>query len=146
MWARSAKFQWNQKFEIGGAQAGGNLDRYVAQNILPGLGNRNLDVRPGYSNGGWYSLILPSPLEASIRPEFPAGTPIAERMPALAAEPGPGSSARSWRDVIVGMDLIDTITTNEFKGLEKGFVTLDAVEIRTFDRPTDETDFMGVPQ
>jgi hypothetical protein len=44
------------------------------------------------------------------------------------------------------MDLVDTISDGEFKNREKGLVTLDAVEIRTFNRPTDETDFMGVPQ
>ncbi|PKO17384.1 hypothetical protein CVU37_07755 [candidate division BRC1 bacterium HGW-BRC1-1] len=144
--ARSAKFQWNQKYEIGGAWAGGWDDQAVAHRILPGLGGYNEYSRPGCPHGGWYSLILSSPLEASIRPEFPAGTPIAERMPALSAQPGPGSNASSWRDVILGMDLVDTISDGEFKNREKGLVTLDAVEIRTFNRPTDETDFMGVPQ
>ncbi|MCX7719547.1 MAG: hypothetical protein N2111_14250 [Candidatus Sumerlaeaceae bacterium] len=137
--ARSAKFAWSQKFEVGGAWSTGAIGMYplnenntIAQQSLPGFGTLNPDRESGDLSGGWYSMVFHTPLSADIRPEFPPGTPISTRMPNLAGQPGPGVNAFSRRDVFLGIDLVDTISGGEGRYLEAGNVTVDRVEIRTY--------------
>ena len=137
--ARSVKFGWSQKLEIGGAWAtdGGqtyplNANNAIAQQALPGVGCRNPDQMVPGEPGGWYSMVVQTPLCPDIRPEFPLATPIEARMPNLAAQPGPGANAFSRRDLLLGMDLIDTLSAGAGRFLEQGNVTLDRVEVRVF--------------
>ena len=104
--------------------------------ILPGVGCQNPD-KDASEAGGWYTLVMHSPLDADIRPEFPAGTPLATRMPNLSAQPGPGVGSPSRRDLLVGFDVIDTLTFMGNHHLEQGLVTLDRVEIHAEDRVPD---------
>ena len=142
--ARSVKFAWSQKFEVGGAWAtdGGktyplNQNNSIAQQALPGTGTENPDTSGTETNGGWYTMIVQTPMSVDIRPEFPAGTPLAVRMPVLAAQPGPGENVPSRRDLLFGLDLVDTLSAGAGRYLEQGNVTLDRIEVRVFDLVPD---------
>ncbi len=141
--ARTVKFAWNQKFELSGAWATDasktyplNANNTIAQQALPGVGNQNPD-RTGNENGGWYSLILHTPLSPEVRAEFADGVPLATRMPNLAAQPGPGVNAFSRRDIQVGFDLLDSISFGQGAPLEQGNVTLDRIEVRAYNLVPD---------
>ena len=142
--ARSVKFAWSQKFEVGGAwatDAGGmyplNPNNSIAQQALPGIGTANPDTSGTEANGGWYTMMVHTPMSVDIRPEFAAGTPLAVRMPVLAAQPGPGEESASRRDLLFGMDLVDTLSAGAGRFLEQGNVTLDRIEVRVFDLVAD---------
>lgn len=139
--ARSIKFAWSQKLEIGGAWATGGTDlnpnNSIAQQALPGAGCQNPDKYTTDTAGGWYTMIVHTPMSPGIRPEYPDGTPLTTRMPNIAAQPGPGADAPSHRDLRVGCDLIDTISGGLNKDLEKGNYTLDRIEIRRYDLISD---------
>ena len=132
---RSVKFGWSQKFEIGGAWAAGMANNRVAWEALPGTGCQNPD-KIGSEAGGWYTLLFNTPLHADIRPEFPPGTPLSERMPNLTAQPGPGDPAPSRRDLRVGLDLLDTLSGG-IAVLEQGNLTCDRVEVRVYNTIPD---------
>jgi hypothetical protein len=141
---RSVKFAWSQKFEFGGAWAtdGGktyplNANNSIAQQTVPGLGTENPDRNPGETAGAWYTMMLHTPLSNDIRPEFPPATPIAVRMPFIAVQPGPGVNLPSRRDILFGMDLVDTLSNGLGKNLESGNVTIDRIEVREYDLVPD---------
>ena len=46
---------------------------------------------------------------------------------------GPGVTAASRRDLLFGMDLVDTLSAGAGRFLEQGNVTLDRIEVRVFD-------------
>jgi uncharacterized repeat protein (TIGR01451 family) len=141
--ARSLKFAYSQSLQIGGAWAIGTNplvgNAAIANQSLPGIGTLNPDRRVGQTNGGWYNLIIHSPLNRSIRPEFPPAVPLTTRMPLLTSQPGPGVNAGSFRDLRVGADLIDgvNILQGPNAALEQGNVTIDAIEIREFNQVPD---------
>ena len=142
--ARSVKFGWSQKFEVGGAWAtdGGktyplNANNSIAQQSLPGAGCQNPDQQTPGEDGGWYTMLMHTPMSADIRPEFPSGTPLATRMPNIAAQAGPGVNAFSRRDLLFGMDLVDSLSAGAGRFLEEGIVTLDRIEVRAYDRVPD---------
>jgi len=142
--ARSIKFAWSQKFEIGGAWGTGgaglyplNANNSMAQESLPGVGTQNPDKYTTDTQGGWYTLIMNTPMSSDIRPEFAPGTPIATRMPNISAQPGPGVNAPSRRDLFIGMDLVDSISGGAGKNLEEGQVSVDRVEVRVFPNVPD---------
>jgi hypothetical protein len=139
--ARSAKFGWSQKKEIGGAWATGssvlNENNSIAQQALPGIGTQNPDKYTTDTLGGWYTLIMHTPMSTDIRPEFAPGTPLAMRMPLMVAEPGPGSGSNSRRDIRLGFDLVDTLSGGTNKNLEEGHVTLDRIEVRSYSLVSD---------
>ncbi|MCX7718602.1 MAG: S8 family serine peptidase [Candidatus Sumerlaeaceae bacterium] len=142
--ARSIKFAWSQKLEIGGAWGTGGAGLYplnrnnaIAQESLPGIGTQNPDKYTTDTQGGWYTLIMNTPMSPDIRPEFPPGTPLSTSMPNIAAQPGPGVNTRSRRDIFLGLDLVDSISGGAGRNLEEGQVTLDRVEIRAFPNVPD---------
>ena len=142
--ARSVKFAWSQKFEVGGAWAtdGGktyplNQNNSIAQQSLPGIGTANPDTSGTETNGCWYTMVINTPMSTDIRPEYPPGTPLAVRMPVISAQPGPGVNATSRRDLLFGMDLVDTLSAGAGRFLEQGNVTLDRIEVRVFDLVPD---------
>ncbi|MCX7718286.1 MAG: family 43 glycosylhydrolase [Candidatus Sumerlaeaceae bacterium] len=134
--ARAAKFAWSQKCEIGGAQAAGTTNNTIAAQALPGVGCQNPE-RDGNEQGGWYNLLLMTPLDPQIRPEFPPGAPLTVRMPLLASQPGPTVPAPSRRDLLVGFDIVDTISGGVLRHVEAGHALIDRIEIRTFRRVAD---------
>ena len=141
---RTAKFGWSQKFELGGAWGTGgggtyplNANNSIAQQAVPGVGCENPDRATPGEAGGWYTMIVHTPLSIDIRPEWPTGTLITTRMPNLAAQPGPGVNAASRRDLLLGMDLVDTLSAGAGRFLERGNVTLDRIEVRVYDLVAD---------
>ena len=139
--ARTVKYNWTQKLEMGGAWAEGPQNNALAQQLLPGVGSLNPDNLNAdnsvIANGGWYTMLFNGPMSLEIRPEFPFGTPLSTRMPQLGTQPGPGVNAPSMRDIMLGLDLLDSITTNGNQNLEQGRVTLDRVEVYSYDRVPD---------
>jgi uncharacterized repeat protein (TIGR01451 family) len=135
--ARAVRFNWSQKFEIGGAWNSGTSSNIDAQQALPGIGCLNPDRYTTDTAGGWYTLLFHTPLSEDIRPEFEPGTPLSTRMPLLAAQPGPGVEAPSFRDLRVGFDVVDTISMSVLEGIEQGEFTLDRIEIREYDLVDD---------
>ena len=142
--ARTVKFAWSQKLEIGGAwgtDAGKtyplNANNSIAQQALPGLGTANPDTSGSETAGGWYTMVVQTPMSADIRPEFAPGTPLSTRMPTLAAQPGLGVNAFSRRDLLVGIDLVDTLSAGIGSPFEQGNVTLDRIEVRAYDLSPD---------
>jgi hypothetical protein len=134
--ARALKFAWSQKFEIGGARSAGAANNLIAGQSLPGVGTGNAD-RIGTEHGGWYTLLMHTPLSPEIRPEYPPETPLQARMPLISSEPGPNVDAPSRRDLFLGLDLIDTFSQNPAAREERGQVTLDRIEVRVHDLIAD---------
>jgi GH43 family beta-xylosidase len=136
MRARALKFSWSQKFSVGGSWATGatalNANNRIAQQALPGIGCLNPD-KNGAENGGWYTMMFHSPMNADIRPEFEPGTPLSVRMPRITAQPGPGVDSASRRDLRIGCDMLDTDSNGGNKVLEGGNFTVDRIEIRRYD-------------
>jgi hypothetical protein len=135
--ARSAKFMWGMKYEVGGAWATGLLgevtrNNAIAQQALPGIGTQNPDRYTTDTTGCWYTMVFHSPLDENIRAEYAPGVPLNVRMPALTAQPGPGVDANSRRDLLLGVDVVDTISTGKNFFLEHGNFTIDRIEIREY--------------
>ena len=133
--ARTAKFGWSQKMELGGAWATDvgrtyplNANNSIAQQALPGKGTQHPDSGSVWS-GGWYTVLMHTPLEPEIRAEASASATLATRMPALTAQPGPGVASTSRRDLLFGIDLIDSISFGLGAPQESGSVTLDRIEV-----------------
>jgi uncharacterized repeat protein (TIGR01451 family) len=137
--ARTVGFAYTQFLVVGGAWAIGTDplagNAALANQSLPGFGTQNPDRRAGQTTGGWYNLIIHSPLNVDIRPDI-AGT-LGEKMPLLSGQPGPGSSGGSFRDLRVALDLIDGSSQGPNAGLEQGQVTLDRIEIREWNSVPD---------
>ena len=55
----------------------------------------------------------------------------------ITALPGPGVDASSRRDLRLGCDLIDTISSGYYRDVEKGNFTVDRIEVRVFDAVPD---------
>jgi hypothetical protein len=139
MRARSVKFAWSQKLEVGGAWGTGggglyplNANNSIAQQALPGVGTQNPDKYTTETAGGWYTMVMHTPMSRDIRPEFSSDTPLSARMPNICGQPGPGVNAFSRRDVFLGLDLVDTISGGAGRTLEAGHVTADRVEMRAY--------------
>ena len=130
---RSIHWAWNQSLDLGGPIA---PPVPFSQQMLPGIGSQNPD-KDASENGGWYTFIMHSPLSNDIRPEFAAEVPISERMPDIAAQPGPGQSYPSRRDLMFGADLIDTLDIGPGSELEQGNVTIDRVEVSEYELVDD---------
>lgn len=125
--AYSLKFAYTNKLEIGGAQGtGGTANNSIAQQSLPGVGCQNPD-RLGSESGGWYTLLMCSPMDRDIRGEL--GGPLSVRMPNITALPGPGVNSPSVRDLRITVDLIDTLSNGPLRDLEGGNFTVDRIEV-----------------
>jgi hypothetical protein len=136
---RTLKFAYTQYLVLGGAWAIGtdpmSGNAAIANQSLPGIGTQNPDRRPGQTNGGWYNVIIHSPLNTSIRPD--SAGPIAARMPLISSEPGFGANSASVRDLRFGIDLIDSISTGPNRALEQGLVTLDEIRVQQWTPVAD---------
>ncbi|MCX7018406.1 MAG: hypothetical protein NTY46_05290 [Candidatus Sumerlaeota bacterium] len=140
MRARSIGYGWSQKFETGGAYpTNGSATQLIAQQTLPGIGCMNPDKNPTGENGGWYTMIVHTPMCQDIRPDVPGST-IAAKMPLISALPGPGSpdfAAGRDRALRFGLDILDTISGGTNAYLEKGNVLIDRLELRVYNLVSD---------
>jgi hypothetical protein len=127
MRTRALKFSWAQKLEIGGSLAAGSLNNAIAQQALPGIGCVNPDQQTPGEAGGWYTMLFNTPMSSDVRPS----------QPFIAAQPGPGSTASSIRDIKFGFDLIDTLSGTIQSREEKGRLLLDRIELRAYDLLAD---------
>jgi hypothetical protein len=133
--ARTIRYAWSQKFEIGGAFSAGPINNTIAAQSLPGVGCLNPDKMGAETNGGWYTLVFHTPMSLDIRAD---GTgDLAARMPNITAEPGPGVNAISRRDLRVGFDLLDTLSPPPNNQYEAGNFTVDRIEIRSYPLVAD---------
>jgi hypothetical protein len=126
--ARTAKFQWTQILELGGAAAAGSeAGRTIAAQALPGTNSQNAEL---YNVGGEYHLWFSSPLSSGIRADVP-GT-LFDKFPLLMAQPGMGDpSPQSARDLKIGFDIIDTISAGIGQESEAAMnINLYSIEIR----------------
>lgn len=131
--ARAIKFAWNARFEIGGASGtGGTANNTIAQQSLPGTGCLNPDHIGNEANGGWYSLIMCSPMDQQIRTEGDPDSPLSQDMPNIWNSPAGGTDAPSVRDFRVGCDLIDTLSAGPNATTEQGNFTIDNIEVRSY--------------
>ncbi|MBX7244499.1 MAG: hypothetical protein K1X53_03315 [Candidatus Sumerlaeaceae bacterium] len=138
--ARSDRFLWACKMELGGAFAtNSSLNTNIAQQVLPGIGCLNPDegTLPMGKDGGWYTLIFHTPLSVDIRPDINGD--ITAKMPYLSSQPGPGSTTigNTRRMIFLGMDLVDSLSSGANAALEEGLFTLDAIELKTFELVPD---------
>ncbi len=132
---RTLRFGWVHKYEVGGAWAINTPEHVaLATQALPGIGCMNPD-KIGTENGGWYTVLVHSPMNPDIRPDVD-GT-LCEKMPNICAQPGPGVDADSIRDLKVGVDLLDTLSTSIYKDLEAGRFTVDRIEVFSFNTIPD---------
>jgi subtilisin-like proprotein convertase family protein len=132
--ARSIKFSWSQKLEVGGAYAAGAINNALAHQLLPGRCTLNLDQNQIGEYGGWYTLKMYSPLNEFLRREFPDGTLVSTRMPNISAQPGPGVAAASRRDIFFGADVLDTLSTATGFENEGALMTIDRIDVRKYIR------------
>jgi hypothetical protein len=119
MRARTLKFSWSQKYEIGGAwPTSGVPGQVIAQQALPGIGTQNPDKTgreiPGVWDGGWYTMYFHPPVVV------PAG------------QPGPGSVLSSRRDLKCALDVIDTLSNGPGAAQEGGLFAVDRIEVSEF--------------
>lgn len=134
--ARAVKFQWTQKYEIGGAWATTSVaNATIAAQALPGVNCKNPD-KNGTENGGWYTMLMLSPLNPDIRADVDGD--MAAKMPKLMGQPGTGvNQASSYRDLRLGCDVCDTLSVSANNILEKGNFTIDQIEVRSFNLVDD---------
>jgi hypothetical protein len=133
--ARSVRFMWVQKLELGGAWGTNGAENHaIASQSLPGTGSQNPD-KDGSEAGGWYTLIFHTPMSAEIRPDV--GGTLEARMPLITAEPGPGANLASRRDLKAGFDMLDTLSFGPNAPLEEGNFKVDKVEVRAYDLVSD---------
>jgi uncharacterized lipoprotein YddW (UPF0748 family) len=124
MRARTIKFSWTQKYEVGGAFPTNSTEsKSIAQQALPGNGTMNPDKLgtevPGVLDGGWYCVYLNPP---NVIP---------------ASQPGYGVDAPSVRDIRCGFDLLDTMSGGTNAPLEAGHFVLDRIEVMQLDQVPD---------
>lgn len=135
---RAVKFGWNQTLGLGGHfGTGGIANQTLVRESTAGVGNQNPDKLTPAENGGWFTSIMHSPLNKDIRPEFPANATIEQRMPNIAAMPATGSALRSDRDVKLSLQTYDSLSLGAGKNQEAVDITIDRIEVRQYDMPTD---------
>lgn len=125
--ARSLNFGWTSSLEINGANALGLTGHThdIDSQALPGIGNQLplADRSPGDTRGGWYTVLMNSPMDPDINGS----------QPNIAAQDGPGmctdalTNDRSRRDLQVGVDVRYNLMGNA--GPEQGQVQVDGVQI-----------------
>lgn len=143
MQASAGNSTYVQKYEVGGAMAGGDQAKTISRQALPGVGTQNPD-KIGTENGGFYNLMMVSPLSLNVRPDT-AGT-LAQRMPSWFAFAGQGvndtgqtyggganptTAELNRRDLRLLAMILDTLTfTGDTQPLtEAGRFTIDSIQV-----------------
>ncbi len=139
-----------QKLELGGSVTGSTQRQTIAAQAMPGVGTQNPDKYPLEDRGGWYTLLMYTPLSKAVRPDV-AGT-LAARMPNWFTFAGPGVNdlatayggspgtpgALNRRDLRLFAALLDTLSFGSNSGiLEKGNFTIDRIDVFSADAVDD---------
>jgi hypothetical protein len=134
---RTIGFDWTQRLEVGGAWATGSTagrvltdNNRAAQQYLPSSTPQN------------YNVLMMTPMLLDIRNDSPTTATISDRMPLISLQPGPGVNTASKRQIGVGIDILDSLSGDYFvtgtsDPQEKGQVTVDQIDIRTFSKVAD---------
>jgi hypothetical protein len=144
--ARSVAFAWNYRLETSGAwQWDDNADGIRSAADIADKRHIIAQQFQPTTTPKWYHVFMNTALDPDIRADV-AGS-IATKFPDLAAQPGPGQGAAtvspvSRRDIYVGLDVIDSISSQYYVASyndpgEKGHVTIDRIEVRTFNKIPD---------
>jgi len=121
---KSMGFDWTSTLEVAGNLAGGN-SALLGQEWEPGVGNLipAADRIGGDTTGGWYNVIMTTPMDSEIRPSQPALA--AQDPPGVSTNPASNSVSR--RDIGLGIDIIDDFTATP--NLVSGQLQLDKAQI-----------------
>lgn len=135
----------------GATGVNGYRDGVIGGQAMPGSNSANPDnvaaagIKPtGSFNGGWYTVLLPNPLDGDIRRDVnPAGTVDAATFGNLFNAPGPGDPALSAKDIRAGMDVYSNPTNlkvsnsigvvNNFFDANRARVALTAVTVYEYN-------------
>lgn len=128
--ARTLAFDWTSTLEINGTAVGGNSSLIIRE-ATPGIGNAlpAADRIPGDTTGGWYNVLMSTPMDPNVRPA----------QPALALQDPPGvctnavSNNKSRRDIQVGVDIIDDFYGTQGSS-ETGQILIDRVQIHKLNQ------------
>ena len=135
--ARTIKFLYTMNLEVGSSQAqpNGNTNNTIAAQVLPGIGNAfpTADRINPTENGGWYNVIMVSPMTTDIQADQPHL--YLQDPPGIDTQPGNNSKSR--RDLQFGFDIIDTFSTQPNAVLEAGQMTVDRVDIEKYELVLD---------
>ena len=82
-------------------------------------------------------MIMHTPMSLDIRAEVLPGTPLMNAMPNIYAQPKPGINEPSRRDIFLGIDLVDTLSGGLGAPIEQGNVTVERIEVRTYNIVAD---------
>jgi len=87
---------------VGPINAGAGNANFVKR-VLPGIGCENPETSASLDvageAGGWYSVVMSSPLDADIRPDTSGSLGL------LSSEPGPNVNLPSSKDIVIGVDV-----------------------------------------
>jgi len=135
--SRTIGFNWTQRLEVGGAWAtGSTAGRVLTDN------NRAAQQYLPSGTPTTYNVLMMTPMLLDIRNDSPTTATIADRMPLLSLQPGPGVNTASRRQIGVGIDILDSLSGDYFLDgssdpQEKGQVSVDQIEIRTYTKVAD---------
>ncbi len=147
--AVTGNFTYSQKFEISGSTAGGAQAQTMLAQTQPGTGCLNPDKKTT-ENGGYYDVLVYTPLSPAVRPENPALT-VQERVPSWFAFAGRGvndlgtlyggatPAGLNRRDLRLFAALLDTLTFSGGAVNEAGNYTIDEIRVYEAEAVDDGT-------
>jgi hypothetical protein len=139
--SRTIGFDWTQRLEVGGSWATGSSGSpTLVRNLTDN--NRAAQQYLPSSTPQLYHVLMMTPMLTDIRADSPSSATLADRMPLISAQGGPGVNSASKRQIGVGIDILDSLSGSYFTAgsadpAEKGQVTVDQIEIRTYDKVAD---------
>ncbi len=137
--AVAGNFTYSQKVEISGSTSGGSQAQSILAQTQPGSGCQNPEKRAAES-GGYYNLLVYTPLAPEVRPENPVLT-LQERMPNWFAFAGQGVNDQgavyggatpaglNRRDLRLFAALLDTLTFSGGAVNEASNYTVDEIQV-----------------
>lgn len=135
---RTARFGYNVYLQLAGGGTTGT-SRGIARETLPGAGNLNPDKLTPGENGGWYTVLMSTPLDSDIAPDR-GGATVASDFPLLSAAPGRGNVASStYGDIRVHAQVYDSLSQLGLAetNAEASVFLVDRIEINAYTQVQD---------
>lgn len=134
LYTRSIGYSWIQKTEFGGSWAvtdSTDPTNRIIRQAQPGVETLVTD--------GWYDVLMNTPMQMDIRADAPStSVTLAQRMPNICGQGGPGDNKFSWRELCCGAMFFDSLNWNwAADRWEVGDFTVDQVEVREYDAVLD---------